>query len=232
MDKSPYNQPLFRKAAGLTLRPGGLAITEKGLEVCAWKEKSLVADIGCGLGATLKLMKSKGLHPVGLDTCLDSMREARTNSGCPTVLGRAEQLPWPDEYLDGLVCECVLSLTEDQPAVLKEFHRVLKTGGKILLSDITWVSPNDTSHFTNQACLKGAAHPDKTLARLSDAGFTVRLVTEYHDALKELAAQLLWQGSKDLKSWLGPFCASATGGEKYSYFQWIAEKSSEAVLSR
>jgi hypothetical protein len=61
MDKSPYNKPLFRKAAGLTLRPGGLAITEKGLELCAWKEKSLVADIGCGLGATLNTDEIQGL---------------------------------------------------------------------------------------------------------------------------------------------------------------------------
>ena len=44
MDKSLYNQPLFKKAAGLALRPGGLAITEKGLELCAWPEKALVAD--------------------------------------------------------------------------------------------------------------------------------------------------------------------------------------------
>jgi len=232
MDKSPYNQPQFRKAAGLTLRPGGLAITEKGLEVCDWPEKALVADIGCGLGASLKLMRSKGLHPIGLDTCLDSVREARRNSDCPTVVGRAERLPWPDDYLDGLVCECVVSLTEDQPAVLKEFHRVLKTGGKLLLSDISLVRLNGSKPFTNQTCLKGATHPDNTSTLLSDAGFTVSLVTEYPEALKELAAQLLWQGSTDLSSWLGPFCAAAARGAKYSYIQWIAEKNAETGMSK
>lgn len=232
MDKSLYNQPQFRKAAGLTLRPGGLAITDKGLELCGWPEKALVADIGCGLGASLKLMKSKGLHPMGLDTCLDSVREAQRNSGCPTVVGRAERLPLPDDYLDGLVCECVVSLTEDQPAVFQEFHRVLKTGGKLLMSDISLVRLNGSNPFANQTCLKGATHPDKTSTMLSNAGFAIRLVTEYPDALKELAAQLLWQGSTDLRSWLGPFCASDTRGAKYSYIQWIAEKSAEAVFLR
>jgi len=226
MDKSLYNQPLFKKAAGLTLRPGGLEITVKGLEVCAWPENALVADIGCGVGAGLKVMKSRGLNPIGLDSCPDSVLEAHGNSGCPTVLGRAEELPWPDEYLDGLICECVLSLTDDQPLVLKEFYRVLKAGGKLVVSDISVVSLTTDSSFQSNTCLQGAIHPDITLHRLSDAGFTVTVINEYPEALKQLAAQLLWQGSTDLKKWLGPFCASDKCGVTYSYLQWIGGKSS------
>jgi hypothetical protein len=129
-----------------------------------------------------------------------------------------------------MVCESVLSLTEDQSAVLKEFHRVLKTGGKLLMSDISWVRLDDTSPFTNQARLKGATHPDKTANPFIRCGFSVRLVTNIPRLLKELAAQLLWQGSKDLKSWLGPVCASAASGAKYSYFQWIAENSGKLYV--
>jgi arsenite methyltransferase len=155
------------------LRPGGLEITVKGLEVCAW----------------------------------------------------------PDDYLDGLICECVLSLTDDQPLVLKEFYRVLKAGGKLLVSDISVVSLTADSSFQSNTCLQGATPPDRTLHRLSDAGFTVAVINEYPEALKQLTAQLLWQGSTDLKKWLGPFCASDKCATTYSYMQWIGGKSSWAVSS-
>ena len=224
MDNPLYNQTSFRKASGRTLRPGGLAITQKGLEICAWPEKALVADIGCGIGASMELMKSMGLNPIGLDICQASLREARMNSGCPTILGRAEELPWPNAYLDGLICECVLSLTDDQCLVLREFYRVLKAGGKLLLADISLSSINNNSPLMNQIFLRGATHPEITLDRLSDAGFAVKQVNEYPEALEKLAVQLVWNGSADLKTWLGSFRPPGNCRRKYSYIQWIAEK--------
>lgn len=225
LDKVIYNKAIFKKAAGLALRPGGLAITEIGLQLCAWPEKSLVADIGCGLGASLKLMKTSGLQAIGLDNCPESLRQAEMNSGCETILGQADKLPWPDEYLDGLVCECVLSLTADQSIVLNEFNRVLKSGGKLLLADISLLPFSNNSRFAVDSCLQGAAFPETTLHRLVAAGFTVKKINEYPEALKQLAAQLIWHGSTDLASWLGPYCPVDKRHGCYSYSQWIAEKS-------
>jgi SAM-dependent methyltransferase len=89
----------FQRAAGGTLRPGGLALTRRGLDLCArlcgLEAGALVLDLGCGTGATLHLLHELGYRGLGLDkkTCPawtgTALQPARTGHG------QAEPAPQP-----------------------------------------------------------------------------------------------------------------------------------------
>ena len=132
-----YQRELFRLASADCLRPGGVELTERGLAHCAFGGGERVADLGCGPGVTLALLAERGLSPVGMDRSAAMLQEAeRRLSGVPLLAGTLEGLPFRDACMDGIVCECVLSLSYTPERALGEMGRVLRSGGRLLLTDI------------------------------------------------------------------------------------------------
>ena len=132
-----YQRELFRLASADCLRPGGVELTERGLAHCAFGGGERVADLGCGPGVTLALLAERGLSPVGMDRSAAMLQEAeRRLSGVPLLAGTLEGLPFRDACMDGIVCECVLSLSYTPERALGEMGRVLRPGGRLLLTDI------------------------------------------------------------------------------------------------
>jgi demethylmenaquinone methyltransferase/2-methoxy-6-polyprenyl-1,4-benzoquinol methylase len=90
---------------------------------------SVVLDVGCGTGLVAReLVRRRGARVVGLDLTLAMLRHA----GGPrisVVVGRAEQLPFPDASFDGLVFTYLLRYVDDPAATLVELARVLRPGG-------------------------------------------------------------------------------------------------------
>lgn len=131
-----YQRELFRLASADCLRPGGVELTERGLAHCAFGGER-VADLGCGPGVTLALLAERGLSPMGMDRSAAMLQEAeRRLSGVPLLAGTLEGLPFRDACMDGIVCECVLSLSYTPERALGEMGRVLRPGGRLLLTDI------------------------------------------------------------------------------------------------
>ena len=56
-----YGCGFIRDAEGAPLRPGGLALTETLLDFAGFRPGDTVADIGCGLGASIRLMNRRGI---------------------------------------------------------------------------------------------------------------------------------------------------------------------------
>lgn len=166
----------FREAAGDALRPGGIGATARALDLCGWPKGSEVADVGCGLGATLRLLRERGYRALGFDQSAAMAAEAAARSGCGVRVATAERLPLTDGALDGLVCECLLSLLPDHDAVLREFFRVLRPGGGLLLASVVDRRGDDMDR------------------RLDAAGFVVRHTVVLDHEVAALAAQLVWRG--------------------------------------
>lgn len=113
-------------------RPGGFALTERGLALCTFPLGARLLDVGCGTGATVRLLRQRhSCEAAGLDADLDRVR-GREHLVC----GRAERLPWREASLDGVLMECSLSVLEDPDQALAEARRVLRSGGGLLVSDI------------------------------------------------------------------------------------------------
>jgi ubiquinone/menaquinone biosynthesis C-methylase UbiE len=154
---------------------------------------SRVADIACGTGILADRIQ-RDLHPAqvyGVDMSEGMLNQARARSTHVKWLrGPAEQLPFDDGALDAVVTTSAFHFF-DQPAALREFHRVLSPGGLVAVSTLS----------ARQSLLQGPAtsrwkpahHPPPAEMRqlFEGAGFTV-------DAQHRVRRPLLTRAISDL----------------------------------
>lgn len=97
---------------------------------------SLVLDVGCGPGFDAAALRDRGLQAFGLDYSWGMLATGRTQVGGPLCQGDMRRLPLPANTMDGLwVLASLLHLPREQvPDTLKEFRRVLRPEGVMLLS--------------------------------------------------------------------------------------------------
>ena len=218
-----YDSPAFRDIAGDTWRPGGLSLTQQGLNVCAFRPGARLLDVGCGAGATLTLLLEEGYAALGLD------RKTHCPKGLPFVQSDAPSLPFLAGSFDGIICECVLSLLPKKDMVLANFARLLKPGGKLLLADLYWQEgqsyPSNDSTALPASCFEGAPGRGALEMMLTRAGFHRIIFTDHTAALRALAARLIWYG-KELSSLFHNHCQlspNANGcSRRPGYGLWIS----------
>ena len=112
-------------ASGVTdgfIRPGGLALTERALSLCAFPPGSRLLDVGCGTGTTVEhLIERFGFFAAGVDPSLPMVAQGRARNGLlPLVRAAGESLPFPDAQWDGVLAECSLSLSRNPERFLRE----------------------------------------------------------------------------------------------------------------
>ncbi len=101
-----------------------------------------ILEVGCGTGGLLVAAARSGRSIVGVDIAsrwLVVARRRLTDHGCsvPLIAAQGERLPWPDESFDIVVADSLLEHLDDPALALREWRRVLKPGGTLVL----W-SPN------------------------------------------------------------------------------------------
>lgn len=193
---SIYESELLRGVTGSTIRPGGLDLTGRAVDFCRFPPGARLADVGCGVGATVEyLRQNRQLDAIGMEISSRLLKEGRRrDETLPLVQAGAEQLPCGDESLDGVLCECVLSLLPEPGRALREFHRILRPGGHLILSDMYLRSPGGADIFKEQSadgCLQGALPRHRMVTMIHEAGFTILRWEDHSAFLKELAARLI-----------------------------------------
>ncbi len=132
-----YEDAALWEGIGCVLRPGGLQLTGRALGLCRFEPGARLLDVGCGLGASAGFLKAKGFDVVGVEPSTVLLAEARRRyPGIELREGRAEALPFGDATFHGVFMECVLSLVDDRQRALREAARVLRTGGRLVVSDV------------------------------------------------------------------------------------------------
>ncbi len=185
---SLYASAPVRQALGMTLRPGGEALTRRLLELAAPGPESLVLDAGCGCGATLDLLSARGARAMGVDLSMSFLREAR---GCRVAQADLARLPLADACLDVVQCECAWNLT-DKDRVLAEFFRVLRPGGTLALADI-FARGERTGDWPVRCCFAQATDLDTVVDQVEAAGFTVEMVEDHSPLLARTAAEFVFR---------------------------------------
>ncbi len=103
-------------------------------------EPARIVDVGCGPGRALALLQQRYRRAtvLGVDLALPMLRRARKAGGfwrsLPVACAEAGALPLPDASVDLLFSSLCLQWVDDLPATLDEFRRVLRPGGRMLLS--------------------------------------------------------------------------------------------------
>lgn len=139
-----------------------------------------VLDLGSGAGVDA-FLASRAVGPtgrvIGVDFTPDMVRRARANAedgGYQNVTfheAPIERVPLPDMSVDVIVSNCVINLSVDKPAVLAEAHRVMRPGGRFVVSDVLRIQPGASSAVPACDCTTGAMGPGEWKRRLLAAGF-------------------------------------------------------------
>jgi len=146
------------------------------------KEGEVVVDLGSGAGIDVLIAAGK-VGPtgraIGIDMTDEMLERARANIAQAGVTnaevrkGFIEELPVDDASADWVISNCVINLSPDKPKVFAEIARVLKPGGKMLVSDIVCddlppeVLSDDGMYC---GCVAGAISEHDYLQGLRDAG--------------------------------------------------------------
>jgi SAM-dependent methyltransferase len=145
------------------------------------EEGETVLDLGSGGGLDCFLV-SREVGPtgqvIGVDMTpdmIDRARRAAAAGGYENVefrLGEIEALPLSDNSVDAVISNCVLNLSPARPKVFAEVMRVLKPGGRIMISDLISEHPTPQFLLDNTDALVGClpVHEDEYLAEMRAAG--------------------------------------------------------------
>lgn len=96
-----------------------------------------ILDAGCGSGPLSAALSARGAAVTGFDASPAMLELARQRLGAAADLHVADlggPLPFPDNSFDDVVCSLVLHYLEDWSAPLEDLRRVLKPGGRLILS--------------------------------------------------------------------------------------------------
>lgn len=190
----------------------GRPLAEDLLRKASLARGERVLDVGCGTGVATRLAAEK-VGPdgrvVGLDNNPGMLAVAQSSSTGQSIEwrhGSADNMPFPDETFDVVLCQLSLQFMPDQPLALREMRRLLVPGGRLVLNVPGPADPlfssladamehhiaHDAARFVNAVF---GLHDDAQIQRmLIDAGFRGVEAEAYTKELSlPRARNFLWQ---------------------------------------
>jgi arsenite methyltransferase len=177
------------------------------------KEGETVIDLGSGGGFDCFLAAKKvGQNGkiIGVDMTPEMIDKARENArkgeytNVEFRLGEIENLPVADNTADAIISNCVINLTPNKKKVFQEAFRVLKSGGRLMISDLVLLKelPDAVKKVMHPtSCVTGAMMKNEYLETIKTVGFKdVRIVQEkgyrFEDFEEDPDAEVLTFNSK------------------------------------
>ncbi len=193
-----YEQPAVRWLLGGELHPGGENLTRRMLKLAEVGPADLVVDVASGAGTSAMLAaREYGCEVVGVDYGSTAVAGARAEAeaqglahSVSFVEGDAEALPLGDASFDVAVCECALCTFPDKATAVAEMRRVLRPGGRLVLSDVVADHarlPDDLrGTMATVACVGSALAEPGYRDLLGAAGFEIEVVEHATDEVARM----------------------------------------------
>ncbi len=183
----PITANLYSVAETADLPPEALAVSlgcGNPTALIQLEPGQTVLDLGSGGGIDV-LLSAKRVGPSGkvygldmTDEMLALARENQRKAGATNVeflKGTIEAIPLPDRSVDVIVSNCVINLSPDKEAVLREAFRVLKPGGRFAVADVVVQGeiPDALRRSLEMwvGCVAGALQDTEYVSKLRAAGF-------------------------------------------------------------
>ena len=174
------------------------------ISVAELQPGEIVLDLGSGAGLDVLLsarrVGSTG-HAYGLDMTEEMLALARDNAaraGADNVTflaGEIEAIPLPDDAVDVVLSNCVINLSTDKAAVFRELSRVVRSGGRIAISDVVAddaLEPTERSRRGSfVGCIAGALSFAEYRSQLAAAGFLDVEVEATHEVTDGMHAAVV-----------------------------------------
>ncbi|MBN1168987.1 arsenite methyltransferase [Candidatus Woesebacteria bacterium] len=178
--------------------------------IASLKSGEVVLDLGSGAGfdafLAVKKVGKKG-RVIGVDMTDEMLEKARENAkkgGFDNIefrKGDIEDLPLDDNEVDVVISNCVINLAPDKEKVFRETYRVLKPGGRFMVSDVVLTKPlpddikNDEELLSG--CVAGAILKQDYLELLKKVGFRkVKIHKETEGFLKGYTESITYSAKK------------------------------------
>jgi arsenite methyltransferase len=160
--------------------------------IASLKPGETVLDLGSGAGFDCFLAANqvgKNGKVIGVDMTPAMISKARKNALADAYLnvefrlGEIENLPAADNSVDVIISNCVINLAPDKAKVFAESYRVLKPGGRFMISDLVLLK--ELPEFIRESvqayvgCVAGALPKEEYLKIVKQAGFdNVKVISE------------------------------------------------------
>jgi ubiquinone/menaquinone biosynthesis C-methylase UbiE len=169
------------------------------LALASLKEGEIVVDLGSGGGfdcfLAAKRVGDKG-RVIGVDMTPEMIDKARKNArkgnfrNVEFRLGEIENLPIADNTADMVISNCVINLSPNKKRVFEEAFRILRSGGRLMVSDIVLLkelSETVRKRTHPGSCVADAIMKDQYLALVKQAGFQeVKIVDETQQSFEDI----------------------------------------------
>jgi len=201
-----YETETFRSLLKDILHPGGLDLTRRLGETVQLGKGSTFLDIACGKGESVFLLaEAYGCRAVGIDLSprkIVGAAAAATERGLDSIVSflvsDAEGLPFADAAFDVVISECSFSVLPCKERAASEIARVLKPGGRLVMTDIvagaarTGGGSHESARDADLAlpCIAGALPVAGYIEILEARGLCDAYVEDHSKELKKIGYQI------------------------------------------
>ena len=186
------NLPL---AKAFEIRPERFRLLEKGMPYTAWEPGMKILEAGCSVGdASAYLASEKELDVTAFDISGELISQAEEKHGggegkkLRYLCADAAELPFEDESFDGLFSESAFSPMPKKNEALREYGRVLKPGGRLLIHDFVIRNGGEEllrEEVVHIPCFAGVQTKECYEDMLQKAGFRrIRYQEEYGELIR------------------------------------------------
>ncbi|MFA9423082.1 MAG: class I SAM-dependent methyltransferase [Sedimentibacter sp.] len=203
-------------------RPRRFKLLDKGIALLKVDENQTWLEIGCNNGDAIShLVDINKVKGIGVDYDSKAIKKAniKFNKGIEFIECDARDLPIKDGSIDGIISEAAFSPIDNKEKLAKEYYRVLKKGGYVVVND--FIIRNKTTHNEREEyayipCFAGVETLDDYEQNFKNAGLKVYYKQEVYAELISIVTWLSKSLNISIKD-VGTVLSSYYHGDNASY---------------
>lgn len=207
------------------MRPSRLKLIVDAVRIAGLSDTHTLLEVGCGNGTAAVFLSQKyGCNVVGIDSSERMIALAAKRAEAERLAYKVEflvadavNLPLPDSMFDTIICEAVFSTLVDKERAAKEFRRVLRSGGKVLMLDFVLrkeIKKELQSQVSFLPCLARTRQLEAYIRLFEQVGFQNSYIEDYPQEVKRTGWWIAYTSGSWVKLFANPSAQSDCGSKE------------------